>query len=66
MKKRYWISFEESWIKAFLVDVNEEITTEEVEAKAKKYGTIYKIQETEMETQIWRYTNTIQKDWKKL
>ena len=65
MKKRYWISFEESWIKAFLVDVNEE-TIEEVKAKAKKYGTIYKIQETEMETQIWRYTNTIQKDWKKL
>ncbi len=64
--KRYWISFEESWIKAFLVDVKEEITTEEVEAKTKKYGKIYKIQETEMETPIWRYTNTIQKDWKSL
>ena len=63
--RRYWISFEESWIKAFLVDVNEE-TIEEVEAKAKRYGTIYKIQNTEMETPIWRYTNTIQKDYSNL
>ena len=64
--KRYWISFKEPWIKAFLVDVKEEVTTEEVEAKAKRYGTIYKIQETEMETPIWRYTNTIQKDYSNL
>ena len=64
--KRYWISFEESWIKAFLVDVKEEVTLEEVEAKAKRYGTIYKIQNTEMETPIWRYTNTVQKDYSNL
>ena len=64
--KRYWISFEESWIKAFLVDVKEEITIEEVKEKAKRYGRIYKIQETEMETPIWRYTNTVQKDWNNL
>ena len=63
--KRYWISFEESWIKALLVDVKE-VTIEEVEEKAKKYGTIYKIQETETETPIWRYTNTIQKKWENL
>ena len=64
--KRYWISFEESWIKALLVDVKEEITIEEIEEKAKKYGTIYKCQETEVETPIWRYTNTIQKDYSNL
>ncbi len=64
--KRYWISFEESWIKALLVDAKEEVTIEEVQEKAKKYGTIYKIQETEVETPIWRYTNTIQKDWNNL
>ena len=66
MKKRYWVSFEESWVKAILVDVEEETTIEEVEAKAKKYGSIYKIQTTEMETPIWRYTNTIQKDYSNL
>ena len=64
--KRYWISFKEPWVKAFLVDVKEEVTIEEVEEKVKKYGTIYKIQTTETETPIWRYTNTIQKDWNKL
>ena len=64
--KRYWISFEESWIKAFLIDVEEGTTIEEVEKKAKKHGTIYKIQETERETPIWRYTNTVQKDWNNL
>ena len=64
--KRYWISFEESWVKALLVDVKEETTIKEVEKKAKRYGTIYKIQTTEVETPIWRYTNTIQKDWNKL
>ena len=63
--KRYWISFEESWIKALLIDVTEE-TIEEVEEKVKKYGTIYKIQRTEVETPIWRYTNTVQKDWNNL
>ena len=64
--KKYWISFEESWIKAFLVDVKEETTIEEIEKKTKKYGTIYKIQETEVETPIWRYTNTTKKDWNNL
>ena len=64
--KRYWISFEESWVKALLIDVKEGITVEEVEEKTKKYGTIYKIQRTEVETPIWRYTNTIQKEWKNL
>ncbi len=64
--KRCWVSFEESWIKAFLIDVKDEVTMEEVETKAKRYGTIYKIQETETETPIWRYTNTIQKNWDNL
>lgn len=64
--KRYWISFEEPWVKAFLVDVKEEVTVREVEAKVRKYGTIYKIQTTEVETPIWRYTNTVQKDWNNL
>ncbi len=34
--KRYWISFEESWIKAFLVDVKDGITIEEVEKKSEE------------------------------
>ena len=40
MKKRFWIGFQESWIKAVLVDTDINVTTEEVTAKAKGYGTI--------------------------
>ena len=63
MKKRFWIGFQESWIKAVLVDTDINVTTEEVTVKAKSYGTINFIKEQDLTSEPWQYTNTRVVEW---
>ena len=63
MKKRFWIGFQESWIKAVLVDTDINVTTEEVTAKANGYGTINFIKEQDLTSEPWQYTNTRVVEW---
>ena len=64
--KRYWIGFEESGVKALLINTQEDVTIEDVRNKVSGYGTISFEKEEDFSSKPWQYTNTQVKSWEEL
>ena len=62
--KRFWVGFEESWIKAILVDTPDSVTLEDVKNKISNCGTIsFAKEEEDITSKLWQYTNTVHRSW---
>ena len=55
--KRYWVIFEESWVKALLLDVSDEVNVLELPI-VKTRGAVKSCKEEDFACKAWQYTNT--------
>ncbi len=64
--RRFWIGFEESWVKAILVDTPDDISLEQVIEKVEGLREIKFAKEEDFFTKPWQYTDTEHKFWEEL
>ena len=64
--RRFWIGFEESWVKAVLVDTPDDITLEQAVEKVEGLREIKFAKEEDFSSKPWQYANTDHKFWEEL